>query len=419
MRKRFRSHDPAADPIPWELDDKYAAYEYVAAAGYAVPRYAKAAGPAEALEIGMTFGGRFVVKQPNRHSSKGIFVLESIGGGRYLDLLRMNVVTAADIVTDGPAPEYWLAEECIDSGIEGKPVPFDYKVYAFRGQVTHVNQIDRNSSPARAAFFDGAFIPLEVGRDITLDESRWLPGHHVIPRHAGAMIEMASTLSKQLDTRFVKVDCYDGPDGPVFGEFTFASGGDDGAMMQYNPEILAKLDQATAGEEAGALSGFDLDMERFRSSLKRRPTVTADAAVYSRLACSAAQGDHRYAHFLTSNMEDGIVRPVFNLAANLIGYLNGDGSRAFSIQRLIHDQSPLLRGLARYDEFKAKARDFHGSRAEGNPWHTIRAAEIGLVDDDPAALDALRELADAGHEHARAVLTNHEQRVRLPDAAAL
>ena len=408
MRQRFANKRNPIDPVPWELDDKETAYEHVKAAGYAVPRYAKTRSAAEALEVGESFGDRFVVKQPNRHSTKGIYVLEKIGDGRYLELLSLRILTVDDLKTDGAEPEYWLAEECIDSGIEGKPLPLDYKIYAFRGKVTHVNQIDRNVSPPRMAMFDGAFIPLELGEDFTIDENRWLPEHHVIPKHAGAMLEMAASLSAGLNTRFVKVDCYDGPDGPVFGEFTFASGGDDTGMIRYSKPILAKLDAAMGGAEIGALSGFDIDMPTFRESLNRNPTITVHPAQYSRMSAGAMMGDKRYAPLVSANLAPGVSRPVFTLAANLVGYLNGDENRAFGIQQMIRDGSQAICGQARLGEFKVRALHFHDSKAEGNPWHTARAAEVRLAAGDKSALAVLRALGSEGFAHAARVVEWHD-----------
>lgn len=408
MRQRFTNKNNPIDPVPWELDDKDLAYKHVIAAGYQVPRYAKTSTAAEALEAGESFGDRFVVKQPNRHSTKGVYVLEKLGDGKYLELLSLRVVTEADLKTDGPEPDYWLAEECLDSGIEGKPLPFDYKIYAFRGKVTHVNQIDRNVSPPRATLFDGAFIPLELGKDFSLDTKRWLPEHHVIPRHAGAMLQMAATLSLGLDTRFVKVDCYDGPDGPVFGEFTFASGGDDTGMIRYSDAILGKLDQAMNGVDVGALSGFDIDMKKFRLSLDGRPTISAHPAVYSRMSAGAAHGDRRYATTLSSCIADAPSRSVFRLAAQLLGILNGDGSHAFSVQNGLRQRSPMIVGDARLQEFETMALAFHDERAAGNPWHTSRSAEVRLATGDDSALEVLRELASGGYAHAARTVARHE-----------
>ncbi|MGO4803845.1 ATP-grasp fold amidoligase family protein [Arthrobacter sp. 2MCAF15] len=408
MRRRFNQrNDPGLDPVPWELDDKETAYRYVEQAGYAVPRYVRTSSAAEALAAGEQFGDRFVIKQPNRHSASGVYVLEKLGEGTYLDLLRMKVLAAADIKAVGDTPEYWLAEECIPSLPAGKPVPLDYKVYAFRGQISHITQIDRNVFPPRVALFDGAFIPLELGRDYSIDENRWLTEQHVLPRFAGAILEMASTLSQSLDTRFVKVDCYDGPDGPVFGEFTFASGGDDTGMLRYSERIIRALDAAMLTGRVAALSGFDIDLNKFREDLSRNATLVADEHLLTRLSGGASQGDARYAQLLPALLSQDSTRAVFSLAAYVIGHLSGDGRQAFNIQAALRRGGRHIYGTHRLAEFEEAAIAFHDERAAGNPWHAARAAEVRLASGDQSALETLRALASGGYEHARLVVARH------------
>lgn len=408
MRQRFSKRDPRIDPVPWELDDKYTAYGFVDGLGYKTPSYIRTDSVAAALEAGTQLGERFVVKQPNRHSTKGVYVLQRLEEGRYLELLSLRELTSAEIRADGPEPDYWLTEECLPSLVAGRPLPFDYKIYAFRGRISHITQIDRNVSPPRLAVFDGAFIPLELGIHYTIDPERWLPEHHVLPKYAGAMLEMAATLSRNLETRFVKVDCYDGTDGPVFGEFTFASGGDDVGMIRYSDTVLAALDKAMDGGEIPAVSGFDVDMPSFLDSLTREPTITADETVLRFLSAGAVQGDRRYAPALMQQLGRGATRPMFALAANVIGVLNGDQGRAFSVQAAVRQGNPYLVGTSRLGEFEELALKFHDERSDRNPWHTSRAAEVRVAAGDLTQVAVLRELAAGGYEHARRVIAKYD-----------
>lgn len=409
IRERFNMcNDAQVDPVPWELDDKDTAYAYVRNAGYTVPKYVRTSSPAEALEAGIAMGDRFVVKQPNRHSTMGIYIMEKLANGKFLELFSLNELQAADVVAVGPEPDYWLTEECIISPVDGKPLPFDYKVYAFRGKVSHVVQIDRNVYPPRVALFDGAFIPLQPEVHYRTDPARWGHEKHVMPVHAGAILEMASTLSRGLDTRFVRVDCFDGPDGPVFGEFTFASGPDDIGMLTYSPEIFAALDAAMDGADIPALSGFDIDIDRFYSDLTKESTLDGNRQVLSRLASGAMQGDTRYAASLLRYLRGGPLNRTFTLALNMIGYLNGDGSTAFSIQNAVRSKAGHISGNARLAEFTEAALRFHEGRSKNNPWHTSRAAEVRLAAGDTSALDILRSLAADGYAHAVRVVAYHD-----------
>lgn len=406
MRGRFSGGGiPGVDPVPWELDDKVRAYEYVQAAGYRTTRYTICESAADAMAVGETMGSPFVVKQPNRHSTQGVYVLESLGNGRYLDLFSMREISSQQVVAVGPVPEYWLAEECVPSGVAGRPLPLDYKVYAFRGSLSHVVQIDRNVYPPRIAVFDGCFLPLRPGLDYATDPQRWLHEGHVLPRHAGAMLKMASVLSRALSTRFVRVDCYDGPSGPVFGEFTFASGPDYIGMLRYSPEVLASLDCAMGvGKVERPLSGIDIEEEGFLALLDERPTLVGPDMVLRRLAGGAIQGDVRYGQCAVGYLSDGPVKDVFRLSLNLVGALNGDESRAFGIQRTLRSAGFPFDGRARLKEFEQRALDFHHSRADGNAWHASRAAEIRLAMGERGALQVLQALADGGYGRAQRVV---------------
>ena len=410
MRKRFNMlNDPEVDPVPWELDDKDTAYAYVERAGYRVPRYVRTSSPAEALEAGIAMGDRFVIKQPNRHSTMGIYILEKLSNGKFLELFSLKELEAKDVVAVGPEPDYWLTEECIESQVAGRPLPFDYKVYAFRGKISHVVQIDRNVYPPRIAVFDGAFIPMKPEVDYWTDPDRWLHENHVMPVHAGAILEMASTLSKGLDTRFVRVDCFDGPDGPVFGEFTFASGPDDVGMLIYKSEIFEALDAAIDGADIPAFSGFDIDLDRFYSDLTKESTFEGPREVLSRLASGGVQGDSRYVPSMARYLRSGKLKHTFALGLNLIGHLNGDGSRAFGIQVALRAKAGHVSAQSRLDEFSDEALAFHDARAAtGNPWHTSRAAEVRLASGDTSALDVLRSLAAGGYLHAGRVVASYE-----------
>lgn len=410
MRKRFdMRNDLNSDPVPWHLDDKNTAYDYVKNAGYRVPMHVHTSDPASALEAGKSMGKRFVVKQPNSHSTKGVYILEKLSNGKFLDLFSLKEIDADDIVAIGPEPDYWLTEECIESPVAGRPLPFDYKVYAFRGRISHVVQIDRNVYPPRIAVFDSAFIPLRPKLDYWTDPERWLYEHHVMPVHAGAILEMASALSSSLDTRFVRVDCFDGPDGPVFGEFTFASGPDDVGMLTYSDRILSYLDEAMSGNVIPAFSGFDIDIVKFYASLTAERTFSGDREVLARIAGGGVQGDLRYVPSISRYLGDPDTKAVFTLALNTIGYLNGDRSRAFSIQSALRKASKHVTGTSRLDEFTVAALEFHNERGKtGNPWHLSRAAEVRLAKGDTSALETLRILAEAGYGHAASVLAFYE-----------
>ncbi len=412
LRRRFeRKNEADGDPVPWHLDDKHRAYKFVNACGWRTIQYTRCPSPQEALAAGRSYGTRFVVKQPNRHSGKGVYLLEDIGGDEFLNLMTMRVMGADAIQPNGPAPDYWLAEECIVSTVAGRPLPFDYKVYAFRGRIALIIQIDRNVWPPRIAVFDGAFLPLERGRHYETNPERWLWEHHVIPLHGPQILAMACDLSASLDTAFVRVDCFDGPSGPVFGEFTFASGAVDTGMIRFPTEVLQALDAAVQGEKIKPLSGIQVDMNALWTEAAERkgPIFHGHPKVLSALSGRAVQGDFHYARLLSEIVPQGRLGQHFQLAARMVGFLNGDKEQAFSIQAAIGKREGYVSGPAWRDWFQQVALDYHASKAKGNPWHTTRLAEIRLARGDRSALHEVRRLASDGYQHARRVLGGYDE----------
>lgn len=413
LRARFeRKEEANGDFVPWELDDKYTAYGLADAAGYKTPRRARCESAGAAVSAGRKFGKRFLVKQPNRHSGKGIYLLEEVKENVYFDLLTLREVAGDSIKPDGPAPGYWLAEECIQGEIEGKNIPLDYKVYCFGGRPTVVLQIDRNTSPPQVAVFDGAFVPLARGVHFNLDMKRWVAGHHVLPVHAVEILAMAGDLATRTGSWFVSVDCYSSQSGPVFGEFTFAPGGPDVGMIKFTPHVLKELDAAICGDPYRLLSGLDIDQDEFLKDVQLKipafgGRVRAFHAMVS--ACGVA-GDKRYGRALTTIAPVTRIERHFALCARLAGMQNGDAEQAFYIWRAIATKSGYINGDALKGEYEQKALAFHRTHSTDNAWHTARAAEVELERGVPAAIEELERLAGAGYQHAIRVLEAYRSR---------
>lgn len=361
-----RTNADFGDPVPWDLDDKCNAYEFVRARGWKVPRVAKCATAREAIEAGEAFGARFVVKQPDLHSSRGVYVLEKRNDGTFLDLMTARVLRAADVVPWGAPPDHWIAEEYLPSTCRSAILPFDYKVYAFRGQVTHVMQMDRSVRPVRVAAFDGAFLPLTFGQSLHLNGAAYRRQGHVIPLHAPGILAMARDLSAAIDTAFVRVDCFDTPDGPAFGEFTFTPGAEDVGTIHYSGGAAAKIDRALAGSRVEAMSGFDVDLDAFYGEAVRHrgPVFTGDRGVLALAAANAIQTDVRYGRVLLQQIPPGKLGAHFALAARLLGFINGDHEQAARISADVRARHGFLASARRAEEFAEIARNFEKQLAE-------------------------------------------------------
>ena len=93
----------------------------------------------------------------------------------------------------------------------------DYKFFVFNGQVHYVQVDSRRFSDHRRTFFSPSWEP-QPFRLRFERETDALPR----PLHLEQMIELAERLGAGFD--FVRVDFYDLPDGPLFGELTFTPG---------------------------------------------------------------------------------------------------------------------------------------------------------------------------------------------------
>ena len=414
VRSRHRMrNDPQIDPVPWELDDKHTAAKFVLSHGYLVPRSIRCESITEALEVAKaTFGDRFVLKPSGLHSGVGVYMLERIAEGLYFDARQLTTLSESEIQPP-PAPwrdsiTYWLAEEWVLGNTAGRPIPFDYRVYAFNGQITHVAHSDYNLSPPHRSIFDGAWIPLEPGADYQCNFNL-RQASSVFPRHAARILAMAQDLSAKIDTRFVRVDLFDGPDGPVFGEFSFFPGSDDTGEITYSARVLDLLDQATEGVHVGALSGYDIDMDAWRAAVgnERGVSFDADVEVYSRVAAAGLGGHLKHFDAMKRMLPAGETRGVLNLAIAVAAVNAGDDERAFEIAHLLRSRPELLRSSKRLDEIDRRAIQFADSQAESNAWWRARAAELRLARGEEGAVAVLRVLAQDGLDHAARVLVAH------------
>lgn len=405
IRRRFtRECDVLGDFVPWHLDDKATAYAYVRSVGGVTPGFWTFPTAAAALAWGMENHSRFVLKESGRHSSQGVYLIEVQADGSLIDYQTLSHVTLESIQAKARSRDgsYWLVEEWLDSGVAGRPIPLDYKFYLFRDQVALVIQIDRNTQPPRVALFDGAWIPLEYERHFTFDQRRWRPGHHVLPRHASAMMTLARRLGKDVGTKFVSVDCYDGVDGPVFGEFTFTPGAPDVGMIAFRPDVLAQLDRGASGSKIEALSGFSIDLPRVwkAMSVDKEPVSPVSQALFALRSAAGANSDRRYARLFEAT--PGVLGRHYTTCVSVAGVLLGDKERALLVGKAAMQRSGFFNGQERGAEMLQIALDAYASG--DTPWARTRHAEARFYAGDQDARKDIQAIAQTGYEYAQRLL---------------
>jgi hypothetical protein len=172
--------------------------------------------------------GSFVIKS-NHSSGWNIFVFE----GKKVDWRSVREQTAKWLSTPWHdwLHERWynrIERQILIEPFIGEPgeAPPDYKFFVFDGAVKMVQvDIDRFGDHKRALFspewerFDVSSLYPIIDEDVAR------------PIHLTEMIAAAGKLGEGFS--FVRVDFYDLPDGPRFGEMTFAP---DGGIARFNPE---------------------------------------------------------------------------------------------------------------------------------------------------------------------------------------
>ncbi len=214
--------------------------EDVLGSGFAIPTLWS--GPSLPPVIERTWPVPFVIKA-NHGSQMNYFVRTEAD----LNWEKIEAVTGEWLRRDWPDHlcEDWynridrqlLVEPMI--GTEGQDLP-DFKFFVFSGRALLV-QVDTNRfSRHTRAYYDRAWVKMPVAVAYPLNTDTVPP-----PMHLSAMLTAAERLGEKFD--FVRVDFYDLPEGPKFGEITFAP---DAGLGRFNPRsfdlVFGSMWQASA-----------------------------------------------------------------------------------------------------------------------------------------------------------------------------
>lgn len=220
------------ESVPWWVNDKYKLHKWAAENNLPMPELLRAWKTPNELDLS-ELPSRFVLKPSVMFSSKGVMLLEQLPSGNYWDSLQDRELTAESIQTEQlevfekckyKGSYRLLAEERIESTVDEQQIPLDYKIHSFYGQAHLIQQINRNPSPARYAFFDGDFEELDLDQNIVSDWKKRPKDEPVRPQSWKEMLEIGERVSKLLATPFMRVDMFLGDNGPIIGELTPSPG---------------------------------------------------------------------------------------------------------------------------------------------------------------------------------------------------
>ncbi len=180
---------------------------------------------------------QFVLKSAGGATSRAVWPLARRTDDRFSVITTDELVTTAQLqerlrdqvaqngrrrLYDHVRPPYFV--ETLLHGMDGSPIPDDVKFYMFFGQVGHVllRRADKHGRTSTARY---RYLSAD-GEDLgALTTDRVVDPAIPVPDSLPQMLEAARRLSLATRLPFVRVDLYETPEGPVFGEFTPAPGG--------------------------------------------------------------------------------------------------------------------------------------------------------------------------------------------------
>jgi len=163
----------------------------------------------------------FVIKPSTGSSTRGVFVLRRSDDGRLEDMISGKRWTSEDLVAQyRERPAAWrdvqrdevLIEEVVECG--GRP-SYDWKVYAFRGEIAFIVQVDRLGQK-RMRYYLPDWSPVRHVWYGRYDRDDPLPP----PTRPDELTRVAKAVSLALPLPFVRADLYESDTGVVVGELT-------------------------------------------------------------------------------------------------------------------------------------------------------------------------------------------------------
>ncbi|QQT69586.1 hypothetical protein I6I57_01215 [Brevibacterium casei] len=231
MQRRLDGKEPF---VPGFLGAKNRVRQIADLMGVRTPRILKSGSIAQLMDGDLP--NEFVLKPSFASTSLGVRLLRKTRDG-FRDLVtgddhsREEIIGSANEINtryfgEGEGGDFFIEELLLDR--QGNFPPDDIRVYSFQGEVGMVLMEQHLSSPAKAMYFDGDFLPFP---DVHLRYGVADNQEHLeeiveakTPEHWREILNVARRISCAMPTAFCRVDLYDTPNGVYLGEITFYPG---------------------------------------------------------------------------------------------------------------------------------------------------------------------------------------------------
>lgn len=218
---------------PWHLHDKLKCYNFCESLGIPTVRVLRRFDHPSKISLA-DLPINFVLKPTYHSSSIGVMVLARNEDGTYRNSMKSSEtsLTEEEIVSrqqeiHDAHQKTGIKETIVEERIEdlaGRPIPRDYKAYAFQGEIPFILELDRNGPKTSVAWFDGNFNPLRPGRIETNEQ--YLARHAAArPEQWEALLNAMRRASVAVPAPFASIDMYESTRGPLLGEVTLVPGG--------------------------------------------------------------------------------------------------------------------------------------------------------------------------------------------------
>jgi len=257
-----------------------------------------------------------VIKLADGWSAKALMIIDREPNNRFFDHVTLRSyglkklkekLTQLYQSTFTGVPQQWVVEAREPGALSSTVSPVSYSFYVFNGIVGFISQTDYNFATRRVSYFDGAFLPLAFGQDVTLSSSELVEGHHLIPQHAARYVKLAQTLSLATKAPFVAVQLFATATGPVFAGLDFAPRILTKQAVKLSSDVVKQLDDKFSGAKSRLDNGSAnlIEGQQADSAVRFSVALSAvdDAALatveeipdwkYQRLAAVAEKGESR------------------------------------------------------------------------------------------------------------------------------